>query len=315
MSRVVELIDNHIDLDQYARYAAILGRNPSQGARSPLLWNAVFQEMGADAEMVPMDVSEENLSALLLALEQDLRFIGGAVAVPHKETTCAWVSAIDSGRVSPEAQAIGAVNCLYRDEHGGLCATNTDGEGALTCLVDVCGDLSGKHVLLMGPGGAGKAVAAYVAGAVGENGRVCLSAPSPQSISAFAARIDAEALPWPPEFGLAETMNIVINCTTIGTGVQTDYTPLADITDRNESTSVRWLRGLPRNAMVFDIIYDPAPSRLLLLARQQGYSTLDGGPMNLEQAVLAFDHAQGDNPGLEAIHSIMESAKTNDVAQ
>jgi shikimate 5-dehydrogenase len=142
-----------------------------------------------------------------------------------------------------------------------------------------------------------------------------LCARKPSSVGGFAARKNAGVVAWPPEISLARTMDIVINCTSVGTGPLSDYTPLAEISDDNESASVAWLDELPPTATVFDIIYDPAPSKLLNLARQQGFSTLDGGRMNLEQAVLAFDYAQSENPGLKTIHDIMASAVNNEAAK
>lgn len=314
MGQASDFTVNRPVLDRHARYAAIIGRNPSQGARSPILWNAVFRELGIDAEMVPMDVPAAKLPALLRALQDDLRFMGGAIAIPHKEAVCAGLAASGHGRISQEARAIGAVNCLYRNEQRQLCATNTDGEGALRSLLFACGDLSGKIVLVIGLGGAGKAVAAYVARAVGKKGRVVLSFREPRFRSDLAAGITAQAVDWPPPPDMARSIEVVINCTTIGTGPQAAFTPLAALTDDNERISEQWLSGLRPDATVFDIIYDPAPSKLLRLATQQGFVTLDGGLMNLEQAVLAFHHAQGISPGLGVIHDIMASAKDREMA-
>jgi shikimate dehydrogenase len=62
--------------------AVIIGRTPSQGARSPLLWNAAFERLGIDAEMLPIDVDAGGLPELLAALEDDASVIGGAVTMP-----------------------------------------------------------------------------------------------------------------------------------------------------------------------------------------------------------------------------------------
>ena len=111
-----------------ARYAAILGASPSKGARSPLLWNAAFAAAGIDAVMHPMDTTAETLGAVVATLKADPRYMGGAVTMPHKQAIVAYLD-----RLEPEAERIGAVNAIWRDDDGALVGGNTDGAGALAC--------------------------------------------------------------------------------------------------------------------------------------------------------------------------------------
>jgi len=316
MKVLLELISNALPgLAKMPKFAAILGESPSKGARSPLLWNAAFQALEIECEMLPMDVSSENLGPLLDVLDRDSRFIGGAVAVPHKEAIAKWLATRDENRLSPEAMAIGAVNALYRNNEGVLCATNTDGEGALKSLIEQYPDLKGSRVLLIGPGGAGKAVAAFVQRALGEKGQLAISARHPERIKDFAEKIGASLLQWPPLQDIQANVDIIINCTSIGSkntvsnGSQTlhlvDYTPLAVLDDNNNTQSMALLKRLPATGLVFDIIYDPSPSQLLTLAAEVGLQTLDGLKMNLEQAVLAFQYATGGTEKSERIREVM----------
>jgi shikimate dehydrogenase len=309
------LISNELPaLADMAQYAAILGESPSKGARSPLLWNAAFDAFGIDCKMLPMDVSVENLSAVMNELENDARFIGGAIAVPHKETIATWLLEKGEQRLSSEAKAIGAVNCLYRNEKGELCATNTDGEGALASLKAQYPELTGAKVLLIGPGGAGKAVAAFVSSAIGEQGQLTLSARQFEKAEAYANTISANAIGWPPEEVAMENLDVVINCTTIGSDKPLDdfnliaFTPLVELNDDNEAASQKLLASLPEDAIVFDIIYDPSPTKLMALAEARGLKTLDGGMMNLEQAVIAFQYAAGIED-MVTIRTIMDQAR------
>ena len=85
MSSILDVIENKgLDLDKTEYYAAILGETPSQGARSPLLWNAAFQQGGISAVMHPMDIQADKLESVVAALKNDPRFIGGAVTMPYK---------------------------------------------------------------------------------------------------------------------------------------------------------------------------------------------------------------------------------------
>ncbi|MGB1006871.1 MAG: hypothetical protein ACPGVX_06820, partial [Thalassobaculaceae bacterium] len=115
MQDILALIGNEVR-PTTARFAAILGLTPSKGARSPVLWNAAFEAAGDNACMVPMDVSEANLAALVDVLRADRRYLGGAVAVPHKQGLLPLLDHLE-----PEAARIGAVNALYRHaDDGGL---------------------------------------------------------------------------------------------------------------------------------------------------------------------------------------------------
>ena len=73
------------DFGQTDFYAGIIGESPSKGARSPVLWNAAFQGLGVSAMMHPMDVTVKDLANVVEAMRSDRRFIGSAVAVPHKQ--------------------------------------------------------------------------------------------------------------------------------------------------------------------------------------------------------------------------------------
>jgi len=289
-----ELIDNRLEgLDAQANFAAIIGANPSKGARSPLLWNAAFAAIGRDTQMHPIDVKSAGLAAVLEGLASDPRFIGGAVTMPHKETTAAWLG---PKRLSPEAARIGAVNCLYRDQQGTLLGTNTDGEGALVSLQRIAGSVAGKSVMLLGPGGAGKAVAAYLAGA---GAQVTLAARDPQRSRDFAEKIGSDVIAMSAAPDALSGIDILVNCSSVGFA-QND--PNASPLDASA------LATLPSHAVVFDIIYDPDPTVLLARSSERGLTVLNGGPMNLEQAILGFCYASPDADA-KSVSTAMQGAR------
>lgn len=275
-AEVAALVDNPVAYADDRRFAAILGANPSKGARSPLLWNAAFAAHEVDAAMLPLDVPGDRLGGLLSALDGNPCFMGGAVAVPHKEAVAECLG----GRVTPEAAAIGAVNCLFRDDAGRLMGTNTDGEGALASFQRHIGSVAGRSVLVMGPGGAGKAVAAFFRRAVEPGGRLTIAGRSAAG-KVYAERLQADWVDWHDLAAVLPGIDSVINCTPVGSRGSVGESPL----------SAELLRKAPRDAIVFDIIYDPSPSALLRLACDLGLQGLDGAEMNVEQAVLAFAYA------------------------
>ena len=121
-----KIINNKVSLNNLDKFAAIIGSQPSKGARSPILWNSAFKAHGLNYLMIPLDVEKNNLFRLLDNLNYDKNFIGGAITTPHKISVAEWLG----NKITKESEKIGAVNCLYRNEKGELTGTNTDGEAA-----------------------------------------------------------------------------------------------------------------------------------------------------------------------------------------
>lgn len=270
------LLDNDAHLTT-GGYAAILGLSPSKGARSPTLWNAAFSAAGIDARMLPFDVSADKLGALVAALRTDRRFIGGAVTMPHKQ---AMIGLLD--RVEPEAERIGAVNAIHRVD-AMLVGANTDGAGALAELERLTqGRLGERRAVLLGLGGGGLAVAAYLVRRVAGLTLVNRSA---EKAAAFAQRLGVASAPWPASAALLGGADLLINCTSTGhaTG-DVAASPLGPCIDE-------LLAAMPAGSIVYDIIYQPAETRLMARARARGLVAENGLGMNLEQAVIAFSRA------------------------
>lgn len=303
-------------------YSAILGEQPSKGAKSPTLWNAAFESLKISARMIPLDILPEHLENIVSGLRQDTNFIGGAVTMPYKQSICPFLDELED-----EARIIGSVNCLYKRD-GKLIGSNTDGAGALASIIQTLGGaerLTGKTILLLGLGGAGKAVATYLAQAVGKNGELLLANRTTKSIESLEqhlknkCHVATSTLP-PPDTFLAKA-DIVINCTSVGfSGARTDangtyyldaYTSFGDtpallrtktLSDKhtyvtqgkdaivqNYEQSLKNLLKLKQSVLVYDIVYQPRQTLLLTIANSIGLSTQNGVGMNLEQAVIAFE--------------------------
>jgi len=307
---------NKIDLTEKKKFAAILGANPSEGARSPKLWNAAFKAHGIDSVMHPMDVNNDNLVNLLEVLDGDVDFIGGAIAVPHKESVASWLKQKGKEYITKEADSIGAVNTLFRTKSGHLCGTNTDGEGALESLKVVKNNIAGSNVLLIGPGGAGKAVAAYLAKEIGDTGTLTLSVRDKKRIEDFSTSINAKVISWPLQSEILKKFDIIVNCSILGSkqkGIINGEEVLMELYSpiTGECDEFKYLSVLDSSAVLFDIIYDPMPTKLLKHASSIDLVSLDGGPMNLEQAVIAFGYAVNEIKGRNVTRISMEKAKSS----
>lgn len=285
------LIGNRISIDT-PHYAAILGASPSKGARSPLLWNAAFQAAGMDAVMHPMDATPDTMLSLLAALKADPRYIGGAVAVPFKQTIGPMLD-----RLEPEAARIGAVNAIYRDGEE-LVGANTDGAGALSQIEELVGGpepLRRRHALLIGVGGAGIAVAAYLAA---RTASLTLANRDYARAEAAAVKLTAEAIRSPLRPEDLERVELLVNCTTVGYQDGPAGSPVDDAA----------LAALPEGAAVYDIIYQPRQTPLLKAAAARGLVTRDGLGMNLDQAVIAWMKANPGRLDMAAVRTAMAAA-------
>ena len=323
MPSVLEVIENKdLDLNQTDYYAAILGESPSKGAKSPGLWNAAFKELNLPGMMHPMDIKPDRLGAVVQCLREDNRFIGGAVTMPYKVDIMLHLDDLD-----PEVKAIGAVNCIYRDEKK-LIGSNSDGAGALWNLEkEMAEPLTGKTILLVGTGGAGFAVASFLASAVGDEGCIMLTNRTPESRDNLAKKLKGRCriitVDWPLSPNDIIETEILVNCSSIGfeTPKEDDkgafclkfFTPLGPVdntarVEKGENVERRYLKASSNATgknltcsleilasmdcpFVFDIIYQPRQTMLLYLADLLGYKTLNGAGMNLEQAVIAFESA------------------------
>ena len=304
--------------------AVIVGSTPSRGARSPLLWNAAFDHLGIAGRMLPVDIDAEGLPALLAALDADPDVIGGAVTMPFKSAVMPHL--VSMSQVATDAAA---VNCLGRSAPGrpGLHGENTDGIAALRSVERVVGDVTGARVLLLGTGGAGSAVAAAFAAALGPAGALVVANrdPAPRDLlverlrASTAATVSA-APGWPVATAdPGGAFDVIINATSVGFQLPLPHgdgwlparlaTPVAGTDgyprlDRDAAGSatagqlgdvlagaiartLAWLDAQSR-ALVFDVVYQPERTLLLTLAELAGCRTMNGSWMNLEQAVIAF---------------------------
>jgi shikimate dehydrogenase len=268
-------LSNEILIHPQEKYTAIIGANPSSGARSPLLWNAAFNAYGINVKMYPFDVTAENLENLLEYLEETPSFLGGAVAVPYKENIASWLGS----SLAKEAAKIGAVNCLARDDYGKLMGYNTDGDAAIYSFEKSFGQLEGRSVVILGCGGAAKSVSTFFKYRSGTDGKISIASRS-EIGKKFADKLNEKWVPWHDLSSILPETDIVINCTPVGhnAGNQADLSPLSD-----EQLSL-----LPRHAIVYDIIYQPNPNKLFQSVKAQNLCFLDGSEMNLQQAVISF---------------------------
>ncbi len=338
--KISEFISNtivwEVHKDKY--FAGIIGESPSKGARSPILWNTAFANLGMPVLFFPFDVSPKNLENLVKELKQDEKFIGGSVAVPYKIEIAKYLDSLD-----PKAEQIGAVNCLARTHEGKIIGYNTDGAGFTASLDEASIDLKEKNVLMIGAGGAARAVGFYCAEIIGKNGTLRIMNRAYEKGHKLAGEIhQTKICPCTTALLTHHTFtqyDAIINCTSVGSRgikLQKDWqgnsgihslewhSPLAKVPehllyyypdDELETKQILWnscancikannhdslelIDYSEKDAVFIDIVYDPLETTMLRQARMTGRRTLNGKGMNLHQAVIAFMNATENHPVL-----------------
>ena len=261
---------------------------PAWHSLSPAMHNAAFESLGLDARYFAREVPPEELPAAVGALRGPDCW-GANLTIPHKE---AVLPLLDD--LSAEARAVGSVNTIVRQGER-LVGHSTDISGFLKALAELRVDLAGRRVLLLGSGGAGRAVAyALLLSGVGE-----LVLWNRTRERAERLRDDFAGLGEIRVVGSEELAEcgprsqLVVNSTSVGMmreGVRTDETPLA-------------ARHLPNEGAVVDLVYRPAETRLLREARQAGLETQNGLPMLVYQGAESFSLWTGHDAPVELMRA------------
>lgn len=248
---------------------------------SPVMHNTAFQELGVDAvyELFPMP--QEALKEFFASLkDKDSHIFGLNVTVPHKENVMPFLDSLDSF-----ADKVGAVNTVVITDKRKLVGYNTDGPGFLTHLTECGFDPEGKTIAIMGAGGASRAIISVL----------CLVDRRPKMVRVFdtdskranalvsdlSARMDVSRV------RIVSTMqaldirsaDLLINATPVGM--------------KPEDPCLVDARELSAHQMVYDLVYNPAQTRLLALAQSRGARAVNGLRMLYFQGVLAFQHWAG----------------------
>ena len=245
---------------------------------SPAIHQAALDELGIDARYERWQVPAAGLAAWVRRL-RDPQTLGANVTVPHKQAVMPHLDELGDA-----ARAIGAVNTIVHVD-GRLRGENTDAAGFARSLADVDYRPAGERAVLLGAGGAARAVA-YALLTEGvhrltlfnrrvERARdlaVALSVSSTAK-SATTPNVEAFALDAPELEARLATCTLLVNTTSVGMG---------------DGARLLAPTAVPAHALVADIVYNPPRTPLLADAAARGARTLNGLPMLVYQAALAF---------------------------
>ncbi len=261
-----------------------VGGNPTQ-----YLMEKAFAQAGLDWRYLTFEVAPETLADAVRGVRA-MGFRGGNLTMPHK---VAIVPLLDD--LTEAARLMGAVNCWKRQDDR-LLGDNTDGKGFLQSLRTQI-DPAGKRIVLLGAGGAARAIAVEL-GLAGAAEIVVINRTADRgqklvSLLADEMKVTARLAQWQRGIQLPEGTDVLVNATSIGLGEPQARPPLA-------SDSLR--PGL----IVADVVFNPAETRLLRDAKAHGCPTLDGLGMLVNQAAIAFRFWTGLEPDVRLMRDAVE---------
>lgn len=263
-------------IDAQTELYGVIG-NPIQHSLSPMIHNGAFKRLGRNAVYLAFEVKD---------LEEALRGIRGlgvrgvSVTIPFKTEVIPFLDEVEG-----LAKKIGAVNTIVNRE-GKLVGHNTDCDGALEALEEKI-DLKRKRVLLLGAGGAARAIGF---GLKGRDCRLILSNRSKRG-EALSKELKCHFLPLSSLFRMRAgelEADVIINATSLGMYPRQRETPFPK-------------RLFQEGMMVMDIVYQPLQTRLLREAKARRCLTINGLEMLVRQGVTQLVIWTGRRPNLTQI--------------
>lgn len=259
-----------------------------------VMQEAAFAKAALDWRYLAIEVPPGQLAAAVQGA-RSMGFRGFNCTIPHK---VAVIPLLDE--LSESASIIGAVNTVRRDGDRWL-GENTDGKGFLRGLTHDAGrDPRGARVLLLGAGGAARAIATelLLAGA----GHITVLNRTPERGAAMVADLAARTggsisfERWKDVHAAGADVDLLVNATSIGLFPDTDAMPAID------------LSSAPNHCLVCDAVFNPPTTRLLAAARERGLATLDGLSMLVYQGVIGFQLWTGADPDENVMRQALRSA-------
>ncbi len=270
---------------------AVIG-DPIGHSLSPVIHNAAFAATGLDWVCVALPVASGD-AALAATAMRTFGLRGMSVTMPHKADIAGGLD-----RLSPVAAALGSVNCVVR-AGAELCGENTDGGGFLGGLRDDFDlDPAGADCVVLGAGGAARAVVLALAGAGAASVRVVNRTRSnAERAASLAGRVGSVG-----ELGDVVGADLVVNATPVG---------MADTSADGDASPVD-AAMLRAGQVVAELVYHPAETPLMRAATAAGARTANGVSMLVHQAAVAFTRWTGAPAPVAAMRAAADQALADD---
>jgi len=266
--------------------------DPIAHSFSPLIQNAAFQKQGMDKVYIPFRIPREDLPSFLDdAAELGVR--GLSVTIPHKESVLKRLTKIDGA-----VRGVSAANTILYDAEG-LSGFNTDYRAAMDSLAEAlevkegpeaASYLKGKTALVLGAGGAARAVAF---GLTRRGAEVILASRTAQRAEVLAKFVGCKTVDWSARHNYL--VDILVNCTPLGMHPNVDETPY----ERHH---------LKPSMLVFDTVYNPETTLLIKDAKARSCKVVTGVEMFIRQASLQFKLFTGQDGPADLMRDVLRRA-------
>jgi shikimate dehydrogenase len=268
---------------------------PVEHSLSPAMHNAAIAQLGVDYVYLPFPIAPENLAAAMQGFAA-IGVVGFSVTIPHKQAIIPLLS-----EISPIAQAVGAVNTVYRQGKKWI-GTNTDVEGFVAPLRECDRSFTQTVAVILGNGGAARAV---VAGCSQLGcGEIHVVGRNQDKLQQFLASWENSPLAvnlhihsWEELPQLLPQANLLVNTTPIGMYPHVSQSPL----------SATEMANLPAGAIAYDLIYTPKPTQFLGYAALLGATAIDGLEMLVQQGAEALQIWLQQPPPVDVMRQALQN--------
>lgn len=266
--------------------------DPVSHSLSPIIYNSAFEYEKMDKVYIVFKAGKNDIK-LAVDMARTFSIKGFNLTMPLKEEILQYLD-----ELSPEAELIGAVNCV-KNEGGKLTGYNTDSSGFGLSLLSK----SGKYpsaVFILGAGGVAKAVTAHLA--MNKVGKIYITNRNHGRALSLADKLccfkqtEVEILPWESsKWGnaLGES-DAIVNCTSLGMNNKGDLAAL-----------VPW-QHIKKGALIYDTVYEPLETTFLKKASELNFDTVKGTSLLINQAAAAFNIWTGREAPVEVMKKSVE---------
>lgn len=268
------MAENYRAVNYKAELVGVLG-SPVAENPTGAMQEAAFRATGLNWRYLTIQVKPDDLADAIKGVRA-FGMRGINLTIPHKVEVMQYLD-----EIAPDAEKIGAVNTVRRvGDH--LIGENTDGKGFLRSLqVDAHFDPAGKRIVILGAGGASRAIGTELALAGAAELIVVNRTPlrGEDMVNDVRYRTGAAIayMPWKETFVVGQDVDLLVNATSIGLYPHVDDMPDVD------------LESARPDLLVCDVVFNPVETAFLRAARERGLPTLDGLSMLVYQGVIGFE--------------------------
>ncbi len=250
---------------------------PVEHSLSPVMHNAAIAELGVDYVYLPIPVKQKDLGKVIAGFEA-IGLVGFNITIPHKQAILPLLN-----QIAPEAKMIGAVNTVWRNQ-GGWSGTNTDVKGFIAPLQNLQKDWSQITPIILGNGGAARAVVVGCwqlgcpkIAVLGRNQDKLKQFQQSWQNTPLKGLVNIHIWSELPE--LISQTQLLINTTPVGMYPQIDHSPV----------EAELMAKLSPQAIAYDLIYTPNPTKFLQQSKKQGGIAISGLEMLIQQGAAALE--------------------------